>query len=211
MREGYIKSCVDCKAATCKKEDSDAYPNFCSSKNMITDEDKANVLDEYENGENKRIMAVAADVECRGYGKLTRVEEILEFAKSMGYRRLGIATCVGLLNESNVFAKIARKRGFEVIGLSCKAGEIRKAKAGIDEKCEAVGAFMCNPILQAKKLNEMKTELNIAVGLCVGHDSLFYKYSEAPVTTLITKDRVLAHNPAGALYQAEAYYKRLLD
>ena len=70
---------------------------------------------------------------------------------------------------------------------------------------------MCNPILQAKLLNKAGTELNVVIGLCVGHDSLFYKCSEALSTTLVTKDRVLAHNPVGALYQVKAYYKRLLD
>ena len=70
---------------------------------------------------------------------------------------------------------------------------------------------MCNPILQAKLLNEAGTDLNVVMGLCVGHDSLFYKYSDALVTTLVTKDRVLGHNPVAALYQANAYYKRLLQ
>lgn len=65
---------------------------------------------------------------------------------------------------------------------------------------------MCNPILQAQDLNAAGTELNVVVGLCVGHDSLFYKYAEAPTTTLITKDRVLGHNPAAALYTAKTYY-----
>ena len=51
----------------------------------------------------------------------------------------------------------------------------------------------------------------MVMGLCVGHDSLFYKYSDALVTTLVTKDRVLGHNPVAALYQANAYYKRLLQ
>lgn len=69
---------------------------------------------------------------------------------------------------------------------------------------------MCNPILQAKLLNKQKVDLNVVVGLCVGHDSLFYKYANGLSTTLITKDRVLAHNPVGALYQTKAYYKRLL-
>ena len=40
---------------------------------------------------------------------------------------------------------------------------------------------------------------------------LFYKDSKALATTLVTKDRVLAHNPVGALYQTRAYYKRLLQ
>ena len=56
----------------------------------------------------------------------------------------------------------------------------------------------------------MKTDLNVIIGLCVGHDSLFIKYSKALVTTLITKDRVLGHNPAAALYTSGFYYKRLL-
>ena len=69
---------------------------------------------------------------------------------------------------------------------------------------------MCNPIMQAKLLNDARTDLNVVVGLCVGHDSLFYKYSEAMVTTAVTKDRVLGHNPAAALYTAESYYKKKL-
>lgn len=54
-----------------------------------------------------------------------------------------------------------------------------------------------------------KTDLNIAIGLCVGHDALFSKYSDAPVTTLIAKDRVLGHNPVAALYSG--YYKKLYE
>ena len=60
-------------------------------------------------------------------------------------------------------------------------------------------------------MNAEKTELNIVMGLCVGHDSLFNKYSEALVTTLVVKDRVLGHNPAAALYNANSYYHRLLE
>jgi len=45
----------------------------------------------------------------------------------------------------------------------------------------------------------------------VGHDSFLYRYSDAFVTTLVVKDRVLAHNPAGALYCAGGYYKNKLD
>ena len=63
---------------------------------------------------------------------------------------------------------------------------------------------------EAKLLAKAKVDLNVVVGLCVGHDSLFYKYAKGLTTTLITKDRMLAHNPAGALYQARAYYKKLL-
>ena len=64
---------------------------------------------------------------------------------------------------------------------------------------------VCNPIGQALCLERCGTDLNIIVGLCMGHDILFTKSSHAPVTTLIVKDRVLSHNPAGAIYTA--YYK----
>ena len=47
------------------------------------------------------------------------------------------------------------------------------------------------------------------MGLCVGHDSLFFRYSTAPVTVLVTKDRVLAHNPIGALNFADSYYRKV--
>ena len=57
--------------------------------------------------------------------------------------------------------------------------------------------------------NKAKTDLNVVVGLCVGHDSLFYKYSEALTTTAVTKDRVLGHNPVAALYTADSYYSKL--
>ncbi len=68
---------------------------------------------------------------------------------------------------------------------------------------------MCNPVMQAKILNKEKTDMNIVMGLCVGNDSLFYKYSEALVTTLVAKDRVMGHNPAAALYTSESYYGKL--
>ena len=70
---------------------------------------------------------------------------------------------------------------------------------------------MCNPILQAQLLNREQTDLNVVVGLCVGHDSLFYRYSQAVTTTLVVKDRVLGHNPVAALYTAPSYYKKLLQ
>jgi uncharacterized metal-binding protein len=69
---------------------------------------------------------------------------------------------------------------------------------------------MCSPITQAEILNNEGVDFNILVGLCVGHDSLFIKYAQAPVTVLVAKDRVFGHNPVAGLYQAGAYYRKLL-
>ena len=57
-------------------------------------------------------------------------------------------------------------------------------------------------------MNEEKTQFNILLGLCVGHDTLAIKYLEAPVTVLAVKDRVTGHNPLAAVYMAEGYYKK---
>ena len=199
-------SCVDCGKARCINPEQ--LPEYCLT-GRIPCHVKADAMSQYEKEENRAIMAAAADVELTGYGYWPRVLEIVEFAKRMGYHKIGIATCVGLLNESRMLAKILHSHGFEVFGIGCKAGTVLKTEVGIDEKNNAVGCNMCNPILQAKMLNHEGTELNVVVGLCVGHDSLFYKYSEATTTTLIAKDRVTGHNPAAALYTAESYYGRL--
>jgi uncharacterized metal-binding protein len=47
--------------------------------------------------------------------------------------------------------------------------------------------------------------MNVVVGLCIGHDINFIKYSKAPTTVLVVKDRVTTHNPAAVLYSR--YYK----
>jgi uncharacterized metal-binding protein len=64
-------------------------------------------------------------------------------------------------------------------------------------------------VAQAKLLNRAGTDMNCIVGLCVGHDMLFTKYSDAPVTTIVVKDRVTGHNPVSVLYGQNFYYKRL--
>ena len=52
------------------------------------------------------------------------------------------------------------------------------------------------------------TDLNVMVGLCMGHDIIFTQHSKSPVTNLIVKDRVLGHNPAAAIYSRYYLKKR---
>ncbi|MGN1413598.1 MAG: DUF1847 domain-containing protein [Anaerovoracaceae bacterium] len=202
-------SCVDCAVKNCDKMDK-SYPEFCPTTHM-DEEVLQDAMKCYEQEENHRAMIAAAEVEFEHYCQYTRVEEIMEFAHKIGAEKIGIATCVGLLKESRILAEIFRKHGFEVFGIGCKAGAQKKTSVGIPEKCNGVGKNMCNPILQAKMLNKEGTDLNVVVGLCVGHDSLFYKYSEALTTTAVTKDRVLGHNPVAALYTVDSYYSKLGD
>lgn len=199
--------CADCGAKVCHTG-SGNYPPFCPGGDFPEDVLKE-AMKEYEDPKIRRITIAAAETESENYCKMTRMEETVEFAKKIGAKKIGLAHCVGLISEANIAARIFRKNGFEVVSISCKCMEQKKAAVGISEACHNTGVNMCNPILQAKYLNKEETDLNVLIGLCVGHDSLFYKYAEAPVTTLVSKDRVLAHNTVAALYQADKYLKLL--
>ena len=130
----------------------------------------------------------------------------------MSFERLGLAFCIGLAKEAGIVEQILRDRGFEVVSVLCKAGRTSKNMIGItdDEKIyKGTDEAMCNPIFQAELLNHSKTEFNILLGLCVGHDSLFFKHAEAPTTVLAVKDRVTGHNPLAAIYLSDTYYRKI--
>ncbi len=206
-------SCSDCGVLNCYRKEK-SFPEFClTTQTPDAEIEKVNEL--YRKDELvAKISRAAAEIEGTYYGKLTRVEEIVAFAKRIGAKKIGIATCIGLMSEAKTFAKILKAKGLESYSVICKVGSTDKTEVGIPEELKVQKGCheaLCNPVLQARLLNKEKTELNVIVGLCVGHDSLFIKYSKAPVTTLITKDRVLGHNPAAALYTSGFYYKRLLQ
>ena len=203
-------TCGICKVNACKTGDIDRAPKNCPCREEVMEESKA----EYKRSENYKLARNSALVEAEGYCKKTRIEEIMDFAKKCNYNRIGVAFCIGLKKETKILHEILRKNDFQVESVICKSGSISKSFIGIEREeqvrphCEHEA--MCNPIGQAKLLNKANTDLNLILGLCVGHDSLFIKYSEAPVTVLAVKDRVLGHNPIQALYQADSYYKSKL-
>ncbi len=206
-------SCAECGILNCYRQSS-RFPEFC-----LTEAVEPSELDEITShyrgeGIDARIARASAEVEGTYYGKLTRVEEIIAFANRIGAKKIGLATCIGLSEESRIFIKVLKANGLEPYSVICKVGSVDKCEADIPDDLKiqkGTHESMCNPILQARLLNGEKTDLNVIIGLCVGHDSLFIKYSDAPVTTLITKDRLLGHNPAAALYTSGFYYKRLME
>ena len=113
-----VKSCVDCAVKACRKGEADKYPAFCLTKNMdpaLLEE----AIDAYSEEENHKVMEAASAAEAKFRSKMTRVEETIEFAKRMGAKKIGIGTCMGLLDEAKIFTKILRKHGFEVYGVCC--------------------------------------------------------------------------------------------
>jgi uncharacterized metal-binding protein len=205
--------CASCAIQACYAEPGTAeYPGFCpipTSADVLTRARRV-----YDDETIRTVAAAAARTEAAGYCRETRVEEVMSFARRLGASHLGLAFCVGLRREAAMAQRIFEAGGFRVSSVCCKVGSIPKEDVGLaDEEKIRPGQYesLCNPVAQAALLAAAGTELNVAVGLCVGHDSLFFRYSEAPVTVLVAKDRVLGHNPAAALYTSSSYYKRLLE
>ncbi len=212
--------CAKCTRVVCTSKAFLKGPPNCPTKTKKETIQQA--LAKYDDPETRELARQASIQEFEGYVQLPegrtprypRVEEMAQFAKKMGYKKLGVAFCVGLMAEAKTLVRILENRGFEVVSVCCKAGATPKERIGITEEQKIAGPHsfepMCNPISQAEILNSEGVEFNIVVGLCVGHDSLFFKYAKAPTTVLVAKDRVFGHNPAAALYLSGSYYRKLL-
>ncbi len=212
--------CAKCSMVACRSNSPDVGPEDCPTRTRRDVVDA--VLPEYEKPDIKEFARNAAIQAYEGYIDLPegwtprypRVEEVAQFATKMNYKKLGIATCSGLLNEARLLTEILENRGFEVVSISCQAGGFPKERVGVTDTDKVTGSIsdtsVCSPIVQAEILNREDTDFNVLLGLCVGHDYLFFKYSKVPCTVLIAKDRVFGHNPAAALYQSHAYYRKLL-
>ncbi|RKY04865.1 metal-binding protein [Candidatus Poribacteria bacterium] len=171
--------CALCEAKACTG-DIGRTPSFCPRRNAGEALERAEEIRSTD-PEVQKIASVAKSIEQEGYRVWPRVRELIEFSKRMGLKKIGIAFCVGLKEETAQLVKILKSHGFEVSSVACTVN----------------GG--CNPVGQAMVLNQLKTELNVIMGLCMGHDVLFTKFSEAPVTTLVVKDRVTCHNPGAPL------------
>lgn len=158
--------------------------------------------------QDKRLMVAAAKVEGRYYLQLSRLEESVKFAEDLGCKTIGIAFCVGLSQEASYIAQYFEKF-FTVHSVCCKVCGYDKKNLELEQINSDRFEAMCNPAVQARLLNEAGTELNFTVGLCVGHDMIFNRNSDAPVSALVAKDRLLAHNPLGAIYAGYWRNKRL--
>lgn len=224
-KQDRLPECALCniKDRICTREDGHG-PNACPTIHF-EDVIKAS-LSEYERPSIREFArhATIQEGECyanRGMSEpyvlhpvKTRLQETIEFANKMEFKRLGIAFCGGLREEARILAEVLKGQKFEVASVICMVGRTPKEFLGIaqNQKIQA-DRFepMCSPITQANILNRVKTQFNIVFGLCVGHDSLFMRYSDALCTVLVTKDRVTGHNPLAALNLHKSYYRRFKE
>ena len=186
MGKNISPQCARCESKKCR-DGKDCFAKDNNHKQL------------YQDDQTTELHRAASAIEASYYGKETRLGEIVQFAKQLQYKRIGLAFCIGLSEEAKIIDEILSNH-FEVISVCCKVCGIDKKDFDLPQILSENNEVMCNPAGQAQLLNEAETQLNVICGLCVGHDAIFAKVSNAPVTTLIAKDRVLAHNPAGAIY-----------
>ena len=186
MEKSISPRCAQCESKECR-DGKDCFSKAGNHKQLYQDSNIA------------ELHKTASAVEAKYYGEETRLGEVILLCEQLGYNKIGLAFCIGLSEEAKIISEILSMH-FEVASVCCKVCGIDKKDFDLPQILSENKEVMCNPTGQAQLLNEAETQLNVICGLCVGHDAIFAKASNAPVTTLIAKDRVLAHNPAGAIY-----------
>lgn len=200
-------NCAECQAQHCQVRKRDELPEDCPMLDLAAMEQDAA---EYRSSENAAFYADSLKSMAQSFGKMPRIIEAVNFCKLRGYRRIGVAYCSGMLRFGRAVSEVFVKNGFEVCAAGCKLGgfspeelvscPVFPERPKDDKKKERA---ICNPIGQARLLNQKNTEFNVVVGLCVGHDSLFFKYSKAPCTVVVLKDRLFPEQCAPSIQAAQ--------
>ena len=216
--------CAKCSGAYCQSAsldeiNKDILPDYCPMRTSLEVINLA--IERYELDDVKRIYVPATIAEKEAYETVRgvrmavrpRIKELIEFGKLIHAQKIGIAFCAGMRDEAARIVNILEKAGFTVASALCKCGGTDKTKLNVAKEYKIGNPLKfeaaCNPLLQAELLNNAGTDVNVIVGLCIGHDMLFTMSSKAPVTTLIVKDRLLGHNPVIALYSN--YHKQVIE
>jgi uncharacterized metal-binding protein len=172
-------------------------PKTCPTR---TDAEIATDATPYLDDERAKVMRAADNTPFSEDGsKRNRVQELANFAKARGMHRVGIAFCVTLIKEAQELARQLQAADLETELVCCRVGAIDYDEIGLPKAHPDRFAAICNPIAQARLLNQRQVDLVAQIGLCIGHDLLLQQECEAPVTTLVVKDRVFDHHPILAL------------
>lgn len=182
-------NCTGCRDKQCRTLSD------CKRETFDTSEIEAH----YQEHHTQKIVEAAARLVDNGRaGVLSRLEEVIEFTKEMGYKKIGLAFCYCMEEAAKLVAKILKENGLSVSSVSCAVGAL--AQKDVNNKSELPG-LSCNPIGQAVQLNNENVDFVIVMGLCMGHDVIFQNNIKADFTTLVVKDRTNNHNPIKSIKQ----------
>lgn len=125
--------------------------------------------------------------------RIDRVQELIAFAREARLDTIGIANCITFEKEAEELEGLLQSEGFRVVRANCKTGRLPRT-----DILPGYKGYSCNPAGQARILEEGRSQLNLVLGLCVGHDIVFNAKSKAMTTTLLVKDRKHHHQPLDA-------------
>jgi len=183
-------NCTSCNDRICRKQQ-----DSCSRESF----DIAEVIDQYQDPANSEIVKAAAELVDYGRaGTLSRIEEIVEFANLMNYKRLGLAYCYGMEQQAKAIETLLIDNGFDVSAVSCSVGGLKQSEVNMGSCIHKVS---CNPLGQAEQLNAEQVDLTLVVGICMGHDILLNRHLNMDFTTLVVKDRKFNHAPLLGILQ----------
>ena len=197
MKDKATTTCL-CRKMECWRGDDEGIPSYCQANHYVAEIEKAREV--YAEPEVVDIYTAACVVGKKNDGYRPRIEEALDFTSEMKFSRVGFAACVAFGKELEVIRRLFEQAGIEVFSAGCQIGRSSATDRGLPHLEAYPDNSTCNPIAQAEILNKAQTQLNFIIGLCMGHDILFTRYSRAPVSTLIVKDRLMGNNPAAAIY-----------
>ena len=197
MKDKVTTTCL-CKKMGCWRGDDEGIPSYCQANHYVAEIE--NAREEYAQPEVVDLYTAACVVGKKNDGYRPRIEEALDFVREMKFSRVGFAACVAFGRELEVIRRLFEQAGMEVFSAGCQIGRSSATDRGLPHLEAYPDNSTCNPVAQAEILNKAQTQLNFIIGLCMGHDILFTRYSSAPVSTLIVKDRLLGNNPAAAIY-----------
>ncbi len=177
--------CAECKSFVCRGGVVEAAPETCLMRGRFPDLD-----DLYSDADSRELLINSAQVEAEGYCKWTRLEEAAEFARLMGFVKIGLPHCPDMSDEAAQIRTYLRGLGLEAY-VSPPAVEV-------------------DPSGQADFFAGAGVDLNLIVGMCVAHEVVFLSRTEGPAISLIARDRRLGHNPAAGLYTSRSYLQKEL-
>lgn len=191
--------CLYCRKAASFKGQVERMPKTCPT---LTHSELTTNISDYLSEPWQNVMQVADQTPFTPDRVLrNRVEELIYYAKDLNYPKIGIAFCVTLMSEAQELARILMKEGLQAIPVCCRVGAVDYSKINLPKAHPEKFSAICNPIAQARLLNMSEVDLVVQVGLCLGHDIILHETCNAPVTTLVVKDRVLDHHSVEVLRQ----------
>lgn len=180
-------NCIACRNKSCRSTVS------CGAESFDIAERTASY---HEEGHQQIVREAAGLVDGGRAGELSRIEELIEFAKAMDYQKVGLAYCYGMESLAQNVLKLFKASGVPTTGVCCTVGGV--SQDAVNRESDLPGVS-CNPLNQAAQLEAEGVDLAVTIGLCLGHDILFHRNYSGDTTNLVVKDRKYAHAPIAGI------------